>query len=129
VHLPTLLLAASIGVWLFYVQHQFEHTHWARQADWNPTEAALRGSSYYHLPAPLRWITANIGVHHVHHVSSRIPFYRLPHVLRDYPELKTVSKLTLPESIRSTRLALWDEAQKRLISFAEYRRAERMQTR
>ena len=128
VHLPTLLLAASIGVWLFYVQHQFEHTHWARQADWDPTEAALRGSSYYHLPAPLRWITANIGVHHVHHVSSRIPFYRLPNVLRDYPELKALSKLTLLDSIRSTGLALWDEAERRLISFAEYRRAEKLRS-
>ncbi len=123
-----MLLAASIGVWLFYVQHQFEHTHWARQSEWNPTEAALRGSSYYQLPAPLRWITANIGVHHVHHVSSRIPFYRLPSVLRDYPELKTVGKLTLLDSIRSTGLSLWDEAEKRLISFAEYRRAEKLRS-
>jgi len=119
VHLPTLLLAASIGVWLFFVQHQFEHAYWVRQPDWNGTEAALRGSSYYDLPQPLRWMTANIGIHHVHHVSSRIPFYRLPRVLRDYPELKSVSKLSLADSIRSVGLALWDESSQRLISFEE----------
>jgi omega-6 fatty acid desaturase (delta-12 desaturase) len=122
VHLPTVLLAASIGVWLFFVQHQFEHTYWARQKSWNATEAALGGSSHYDLPAPLRWITANIGVHHVHHVSSRIPFYQLPKVLRDHPELRDVSKLGLLESLRCVRLSLWDEGAKRLISFAEMKR-------
>ena len=87
VHLPIMLLAASIGVWLFYVQHQFEDTVWADGQDWNMHEAALHGSSHYDLPAVLRWFTANIGMHHVHHLCSRIPFYRLPHVLRDHPEL------------------------------------------
>jgi acyl-lipid omega-6 desaturase (Delta-12 desaturase) len=123
VHLPTMLLAASIGVWLFYVQHQFEDAYWARQKTWNPTEAALRGSSYYDLPAPLGWLTANIGIHHVHHVSSRIPFYRLPQVLRDHPELKSVSKLNLVESIRAVGLALWDESGQRLVSFKQARRS------
>jgi omega-6 fatty acid desaturase (delta-12 desaturase) len=126
VHLPTLLLAASIGVWLFYVQHQFEHTHWARQGEWDLTEAALQGSSHYVLPAPLQWMTANIGVHHVHHVSSRVPFYRLPRVLRDYPELKAIGRLSVRASVRTIGLSLWDEAEKRLISFAEFRRSERM---
>lgn len=125
VHLPTILLAASVGVWLFYVQHQFEATYWARQKAWNATEAALRGSSYYDLPTPLRWLTANIGIHHVHHVSSRIPFYRLPRVLRDHPELKSVSKLSLTQSIRSVSLALWDENSERLISFKQLPRALR----
>jgi len=124
VHLPTLLLAASIGVWLFYVQHQFEQTHYARQANWDFTEAGLHGSSNYELPQPLRWLSANIGVHHVHHISSRIPFYRLPTVLRDFPELREVSKLSVIESIRAAGMSLWDEASKRLISFAEFRRAE-----
>jgi len=119
VHLPTIVLAASVGVWLFYVQHQFEDTYWARQKGWNATEAALRGSSYYDLPPPLRWMTANIGIHHVHHVSSRIPFYRLARVLRDHPELKSVSKLSLVDSIRSVGLALWDESSQRLISFEQ----------
>jgi acyl-lipid omega-6 desaturase (Delta-12 desaturase) len=125
VHLPTALLAATIGVWLFYVQHQFEATYWARQEEWNGSEAALAGSSYYELPAPLRWITANIGVHHVHHVSSRIPFYRLPQVLRDYPELKSVSKLNLLQSMQCVGLSLWDEGARRLISFAELKRSPR----
>lgn len=123
VHLPTMLLAASIGVWLFYVQHQFERTYWVRQKAWNATEAALHGSSHYDLPAPLRWMTANIGIHHVHHVSSHIPFYRLPSALRDFPELRDVSRLGLLDSLRGVRLSLWDEGAKRLISFAELKRA------
>ena len=121
VHLPALLLAASIGVWLFYVQHQFETTYWARQKGWNATEAALAGSSHYHLPQPLRWMTANIGVHHVHHVSSRIPFYRLPDVLKDFPELRSMSRLSLLQSLRCVRFSLWDEEAKRLVSFADLR--------
>lgn len=123
IHLPTMLLAASIGIWLFYVQHQFEHTYWARRGQWKFTDAALAGSSHYDLPAPLRWMTANIGVHHVHHVSSRIPFYRLPAVLRDHPELKSVSRLTLPESIRCVGLTLWDEDSQRLVSHRHSRLA------
>ena len=121
VHLPTMLLASSIGVWLFYVQHQFERTYWARRDRWSETEAALQGSSHYDLPGPLRWLTANIGVHHVHHVASRIPFYRLQTVLRDQPELKDVSRLTLPDSLRAIGLALWDEAGQRLVSFRQAR--------
>jgi acyl-lipid omega-6 desaturase (Delta-12 desaturase) len=117
VHLPTVLLAATIGVWLFYVQHQFEQTYWARQGEWDMTEAALRGSSYYDLPQPLRWLTANIGVHHVHHASSRIPFYRLSRVLKDYPELRETSRIGFVESLRTVCLTLWDEQQKRLVSF------------
>jgi omega-6 fatty acid desaturase (delta-12 desaturase) len=121
VHLPTMLLAASIGVWLFYVQHQFEFTYWRRRGEWNYTEAALRGSSHYDLPGILRWMTANIGVHHVHHVSSRIPFYRLQTVLRDHPDLKKVSRLSLLDSFRSVGLLLWDEASQRLISLRQLR--------
>jgi omega-6 fatty acid desaturase (delta-12 desaturase) len=119
VHLPITLLAASIGVWLFYVQHQFEETSWADASAWNLHEAALHGSSHYDLPGVLRWFTANIGIHHVHHLCSRIPFYRLPHVLRDHPELAKVGRLTLLESLRCVRLALWDEKCRRLISFRE----------
>ncbi|MGI9380092.1 MAG: fatty acid desaturase, partial [Methyloligellaceae bacterium] len=82
----------------------------------------LQGSSHYALPGVLRWFTANIGVHHVHHLSSRIPFYRLPQVLRDYPELEDAGKLTLLESLKCVRLVLWDESCRRLISFNELRR-------
>jgi omega-6 fatty acid desaturase (delta-12 desaturase) len=122
VHLPITLLAGSVGVWLFYVQHQFEETYWAHEPVWNLRVAALRGSSHYDLPFILRWFTANIGVHHVHHLCSRIPFYRLPDVLREHPELAATGRLTLLQSFRSVPLVLWDEAQRRLISFGEIRR-------
>jgi omega-6 fatty acid desaturase (delta-12 desaturase) len=119
VHLPITLLAGSAGVWLFYVQHQFEMTFWAHDGDWTFEEAALHGSSHYDLPGILRWFTANIGVHHVHHLCSRIPYYRLPRVLRDHPELRGVSRLTLLHSFRCVRLVLWDESEQRLVSFRE----------
>ncbi len=119
VHVPVALLAATIGVWLFYVQHQFEHTAWDDDAEWNVHEAALHGSSHYHLPLLLRWFTANIGVHHVHHLCSRIPYYRLPEVLRDNPELAEVGRLTLLDSFNCVRLVLWDERQRRLVSFRD----------
>ena len=119
VHLPIMLLAASMGVWLFYVQHQFEEVQWARGDGWTHQSAALSGSSYYDLPGVLRWFTANIGIHHVHHLNSMIPYYRLPQVLNDHPELKTVGRLTLRQSLASTRLALWCESRGKLISFRE----------
>jgi omega-6 fatty acid desaturase (delta-12 desaturase) len=119
VHLPIMLLAASVGVWLFYVQHQFEATAWAHERTWNLHEAALHGSSHYDLPGILRWFTANIGIHHIHHLCSRIPYYRLPRVLRDYPDLSSVGRITLVQSFRCVRLVLWDEGQQRLVSFHE----------
>src|SRR5581483_3174105 len=119
VHLPITVLAASIGVWLFYVQHQFEDTSWSHDETWSFHEAALHGSSYYHLPGVLRWFTANIGVHHIHHLCSRIPCYRLPNVMRDHPQLAAVGRITLLQSLRCVRLALWDENDRRLISFGE----------
>jgi omega-6 fatty acid desaturase (delta-12 desaturase) len=121
VHLPVVLLAASIGVWLFYIQHQFEETYWDREPDWSVHEAALHGSSYYDLPKILRWFTGNIGVHHVHHLCSRIPFYKLYKVIEDYPELAGTGRLTLLESLRCLRLTLWDEDSRQLISFREVR--------
>ncbi|HVR55400.1 MAG: fatty acid desaturase [Pseudolabrys sp.] len=121
VHLPIMMLAATVGVWLFYVQHQFEYTMWERDGKWSLHDAALHGSSHYDLPALLRWFTANIGIHHVHHLCSRIPYYRLPCVLRDHPELRDVGRVTLLESFRCVRLVLWDEAQGRLVSFREVR--------
>ena len=121
VHLPIMLLAASIGVWLFYVQHQFEDTVWESDGTWSQRETALHGSSHYDLPGVLRWFTANIGVHHVHHLCSRIPFYWLPRVLRDHPELREIGRLTLRGSIRCIRFTLWDEGQRRLVSFRDVR--------
>jgi len=122
VYLPMMLLAASIGMWLFYVQHQFEDTSWDRDAGWSVQEAAFHGSSHYVLPPVLNWITANIGVHHVHHLASRIPFYRLGEVLRDHDVLANVRRLTLLESLQCARLTLWDEDGRRLVSFGEARR-------
>jgi omega-6 fatty acid desaturase (delta-12 desaturase) len=121
VHLPVILLAATFGVWLFYVQHQFEQTTWKQDADWNLHADALHGSSHYDLPAILRWFTANIGIHHVHHLCSRIPYYRLPQALRDHPELRGLGRLTLLQSFSCVRLVLWDETQRRLVSFRDVR--------
>lgn len=119
IQLPVTLLAASIGVWLFYVQHQFAATYWERDSSWDQQDAALEGSSHLDLPPVLRWFTANIGIHHVHHLCSRVPFYRLPEVLRDYPALYDVNRITPLESLAMIRLALWDEDRRRLISFLE----------
>lgn len=121
-HLPIAIIASSIGVWLFFVQHQFEDTSWSRPPDWTPQKAALAGSSYYALPGPLAWLTANIGLHHLHHLASRIPFYRLPAALTDCPELTGTTRLTLRTSLHCIGLALWDERSNRLVSFAEARR-------
>jgi len=123
VNLLTMLFAATIGVWLFYIQHQFEGAQWTRNGVWKRDAAALAGSSHYDLPPLLRWFTANIGIHHVHHLSARIPFYRLPAVLEDHPELRSMSRVGLLESFRCARLALWDEKSGRLVSFREARAA------
>jgi omega-6 fatty acid desaturase (delta-12 desaturase) len=119
VHLPMVIFAASIGVWLFYVQHQFEDTYWAHSDEWSLKKAALAGSSHYDLPQPIRWLTANIGIHHVHHLMSAIPFYRLPEVLKAHPELVEMGRITFGESISAVKLKLWDEERRRLVSFRE----------
>ncbi len=121
IFLPSTLLASSAGVWLFYVQHQFETTHWEPEDEWQIHDAALRGSSHYVMPKVLQWLTANIGVHHVHHLNSRIPFYRLPEVLHDHDELDEMNRLTIWESNANARLHLWDENTKRLLSFRQAR--------
>jgi acyl-lipid omega-6 desaturase (Delta-12 desaturase) len=123
VQFPIIVLASTAGVWLFFVQHQFEETTWEKLPKWKRQDAALHGSSHYDLPEPLRWFTGNIGVHHVHHLCSRIPFYRLPRVLRDHPELRDVNRMTLFDSLKTIPLALWDETQHRMISFRDYRRS------
>ena len=122
IFLPTTITAATIGVWLFFVQHQFEETYWGYEVDCQMHDAALLGSSHYKLPQPLRWMTANIGVHHVHHLYSRIPFYRLSEILRDYPVLAEAQVLTLRESLKCASLHLWDESSRRLVSFRDAHR-------
>jgi len=119
VHIPITLVAAAIGIWLFYIQHQFEHTYWQRDQEWTFHKGALHGSTHYDLPTPLRWLTANIGIHHVHHLVSRIPSYRLNEVLRHHPELRDIGRLTLKESVKCFRLALWDEQRQRLVGFRD----------
>ena len=119
IFLPSTVLAATIGVWLFYVQHQFEETHWDKEQEWDMHQAALEGSSHYDLPIVLQWFSANIGIHHVHHLYSRIPFYRLPQIIKDHPSLSENQRLTIRESLASVRLHLWDEAERRLISYKE----------
>ncbi len=121
VYLTITIVAATIGVWLFYVQHQFEDTHWAKSGEWQRDDAALYGSSHYTLPGALRWITANIGIHHVHHLNSRIPFYRLPQVLKDHPVLENVKKLSFWQSLSCINLHLWDEQSQKLVPFSRAR--------
>lgn len=116
---PIMLLSASVGGWLFYVQHQFPDTFWSRSDKWGFHAAALHGSSHYDLPLVLRWFTANIGMHHAHHLCSRIPFYRLPLALNRIPELHQKVRLTFRQSFRCITLALWDEKSQRLVSFRE----------
>ncbi|AWB49461.1 fatty acid desaturase [Gemmobacter aquarius] len=122
IYIPTSVVAGTLGVWLFYVQHQFEETHWAKGEDWQLHDAALAGSSHYVLPQPLQWLSANIGIHHVHHLYSRVPFYRLPEILRDHKELDEAQRLTPWESLKSVGLHLWDEKREKLMSFREAKR-------
>lgn len=119
IFLPSTLIAATAGVWLFYVQHQFEDTHWETDKEWDLHDAALHGSSHYVMPAVLQWLSANIGIHHVHHLFSRIPFYRLPEVLSEHHDLATSNRMTIRQSFQSARLHLWDEKRKKLVSFEQ----------
>jgi acyl-lipid omega-6 desaturase (Delta-12 desaturase) len=117
-YVPMFLTAASAGVWLFYVQHQFEDTHWADDRRWDFHVAALEGCSYYDLPDLLHWATANIGFHHIHHLCSKIPNYRLRDCFERHPEFRAAGKrLTLLSSLKSTRLSLWDEDGGKLVTF------------
>lgn len=120
-YLPVFLAAASIGVWLFYVQHQFEDVYWAPAKSWRFQDAALDGCSFYDLPRILHWVTANIGFHHIHHLSSKIPNYRLRDCFEQNPEFRAVKSLTLGKSLSCARLAVWCEEQRQLISFRQLR--------
>jgi acyl-lipid omega-6 desaturase (Delta-12 desaturase) len=119
VQMPTAWLAGAAGVWLFYVQHQFEDAYWESGEDWSYADAALRGSSYLKLPKVLQFFTGNIGLHHVHHLSARVPNYNLQKAHDNVPIFHDVPVLTLKDGIRSTRLKLWDEDSRRLVGFAE----------
>ena len=120
IQLPLTLLSCTLGVWLFYVQHQFEPTYWEHDADWQYSAAALEGSSFYKLPRVLHWLTGNIGFHHIHHLNARIPNYRLAEVFENHPELNVrVTQLTLWRSLRSATLTLWDEQRRKLVGFRD----------
>ena len=118
---PMVLLAGTAGVWLFFVQHQFEDVYWEDAGTWSYSEAALQGSSYLRLPQPLQFFTGNIGLHHVHHLSSRVPNYSLQRTHDENDVFHQVPVLTFANSIRCSRLKLWDERSKRLVTFAEGR--------
>ena len=117
IQLPVTIFASMAGVWMFYVQHQFEGTYWERHANWDFATAALKGSSYYQLPGVLRWFTGSIGFHHIHHLGPRIPNYKLKECYEKSPILQQVKPLTPLSSLKSLRLRLWDEDNRRLIGF------------
>jgi omega-6 fatty acid desaturase (delta-12 desaturase) len=119
IHVPLLVAAASAGAWLFYVQHHFESTYFRRNDDWDYFDAGLDGSSYYELPAVLRWFTADIGLHHVHHLDSQIPNYRLQECFDRNPELQRVARLTLWSSLSCVSLKLWDEDKSEMVGLSE----------
>ena len=110
---------------MFYIQHQYEDTYWHRHEDWDYYDASLHGSSYLVLPRPLQWLTANIGVHHVHHMSARIPNYKLKQVHDENPEFHEVTRVRPRDTIGLLGLALWDEEERRLVSFREVHRRRR----
>jgi acyl-lipid omega-6 desaturase (Delta-12 desaturase) len=116
IQIPVLFMATSVGVWLFYVQHNFEGTYWARHDRWDFIHAGLVGSSFYKLPAVLQWFTGNIGFHHIHHLNSRIPNYLLPKCHRENPLLQ-VKPLTFLSSLQSLRLRFWDEQAGRMVGY------------
>ncbi|MBO0769757.1 MAG: fatty acid desaturase [Solirubrobacterales bacterium] len=119
--LPTAMIAGAAGIFLFYVQHQFEDAYWERGDDWSYYDAALRGSSYLKLPAILNFFSANIGFHHLHHLNARIPSYHLPEAHRSSPDFAKVPTLTMLDGVRCVRYKLWDEQSRRMVGFAEAR--------
>ena len=124
--LPVILMTATIGVWLFYIQHQFEEAYWEHRPQWEFHAAALQGASFYDLPRVLHWATGNIGFHHIHHLACKIPNYRLRECHEANAFIQAGCRLTLRESLKCARLALWDEAYGRLVPFSAVRRWARV---
>jgi omega-6 fatty acid desaturase (delta-12 desaturase) len=117
IQLPLMFIAGSAGIWLFYVQHQYEDVYWARHEEWDPVKSALEGSSYYKLPKVIQWLTGNIGLHHIHHLRPRVPNYNLQQCYDELPAMQDVIPITLRRSLDSLWLKLWDEEQQQMISF------------
>ena len=127
IQLPVAFIAGLGGIWMFYIQHQFEGTYWESHGEWDYATAALRGSSYFKLPKVLQWFTGNIGFHHIHHLSSRIPNYALQQCLDENPTFQDVTTITLWSSLKSLRLNLWDEERRQLVSFGHLKLLRRQQ--
>jgi acyl-lipid omega-6 desaturase (Delta-12 desaturase) len=121
VQAPTIMLAGAAGIWLFYVQHQFEDAYWESAASWSYTDAALRGSSYLKLPKVLQFFSGNIGFHHVHHLSARIPSYNLPRAHNENPILQSVPTVSMTDGLRAVRLKLYDQDSRQMVSFGQAR--------
>ena len=119
IQLPILFIAGSLGIWLFYVQHQFEDSYFENEDEWDFVKAAVDGSSYYKLPKVLEWLTGSIGYHHVHHLSPRVPNYKLEEAHESTPPLKQATTITLTSSLKSIRFRLYDEANRSFVSFRE----------
>jgi omega-6 fatty acid desaturase (delta-12 desaturase) len=119
IQLPVVILSSTIGLWMFYVQHQFEAGYWEHNSEWDYVTASLKGSSYYKLPRMLQWFTGNIGFHHIHHLSASIPNYRLEACYQENPVFQDVTVLTLRTSLKAVAAKLWDEEQKRMIDFKD----------
>jgi len=120
-------VAGSVGVWLFYVQHQFEGVYWERGEDWDYATAALQGSSFYKLPKVLQWFSGSIGFHHIHHLSPRIPNYHLEKCHNAEPLFQTVKPVTLLSSFKSFTFRLWDEQRRKLVGYRHLRTIRRQQ--
>jgi omega-6 fatty acid desaturase (delta-12 desaturase) len=116
VMLPVLIVAGTTGVWLFFIQHQYPDVYWDRSVSWDSVRAALEGSSFYRLPAVLRWFSGNIGYHHIHHLNPRIPNYRLRRCYQEVPEVQVVEPITIRTSLRSLFLQVWDEQTRKLMN-------------
>jgi omega-6 fatty acid desaturase (delta-12 desaturase) len=127
IQLAVIAVAGSAGIWLFYVQHQFEGVYWERGADWDYTTAALQGSSFYKLPKILQWFSGNIGFHHIHHLSPRIPNYNLERCHKSEPLFQTVKPVTLFASFKSFTFRLWDEQRRKLVGYGHLRAIRRQQ--
>jgi omega-6 fatty acid desaturase (delta-12 desaturase) len=121
IQLTIAIVGGGLGIWLFYVQHQFEGVYWEREGDWDFTAAALQGSSFYKLPRIMQWFSGNIGFHHIHHLSARIPNYNLERCHKANPLFQEVKAITFFTSLKSLTLRLWDERQGKLISFRQLR--------
>jgi omega-6 fatty acid desaturase (delta-12 desaturase) len=129
IQLIIMAVAGGVGVWMFYVQHQFEGVYWERDEDWDFTAAALQGSSFYKLPKILQWFSGNIGFHHIHHLSARIPNYNLERCHWSHPMFRDVKPITMVSSLKSFSLRLWDENRKKLVGYRHIRHLRREQKR